>query len=485
VLFAYTRIENPDSKSKPLYWWTNVAIPQTPGLRIFSASDEVIYIVPDTGKVKTMDYGRLPDLPVLPGEDASYPSLFDYSNEYFFQNDRAPEKKSLPWEGAVYEDGYAYGELSTSPLLYRKMFCWGSGPGGRRWQDFLSLPGQEYLEVQAGLAPTQLHTADIAGGQTINWVQAFTAFQAEPEKAHQRDYQAATEYIEKRITEQICPDAVQAALEQGRKCSGMKTEILSTGSGWGALESRYTPPGLSFPENSIGIAEAPWAELLRTGVLPLRTVEEGPGSFVTDGAWESLLAARPLREGDWLSPYHLGIIAYEKGNIEEAVVYWKESLKQAENPWAYRNLALIAIHSGNTQQALDYYRCSFRLPGGQDQSFMEEYIPLLMAAGNEDDAELEMDAYISRVGSLEGLSVPLLEAAARIALNRGNDALLDRIFSIEPVHIREGNTTLVTIWIEREIRRLTETGIPQAEAEQQVRKSRPPATIDFRMYNRS
>jgi tetratricopeptide (TPR) repeat protein len=488
VLFSYARVENPDSNTKPLYWWANTAIPQTSGTRIFSASSEVIFIVPDTGKVKTMGYGRLPDLPVLPGKDASYPSLSDYSNEYFFQNDRVPEKKSdtLPWESAVYEDGYAYGEVSTKSLLYRKVFCWGSGKGGRRWQDFLSLPGQEYLEVQAGLAPTQLHTVDIAGGQAVDWVQAFTAFQVEPDLAHQRDYEAARAYVEDcLLTGQICPVTVQTALEQGRERFNKEAEILSMGSGWGALECKRTSPGLLFPENSIGKEEAPWAELLRTGVLPLRSVEAGPGSFVIDKSWETLLAASPLREGDWLTPYHLGVIAYEKGVVEKAAAYWKESLKQAENPWAYRNLALIAVNSGNTQQALDFYSRSFRLPGGQDQSFMEEYIPLLLAAGNEDDAEAELDAYIHRTGSVEDLSNPLLEAAARIALNRGNDALLDRIFSLEPVHIREGNTTLVTIWNEREIRRLTETGMSQADAEQQVQKSQPPATIDFRMYNRS
>ncbi|MDR1898580.1 MAG: DUF5107 domain-containing protein, partial [Treponema sp.] len=152
VLFVYVRIENPDQEKKPLYWWTNAALPQTegkspgkfPGARVLSATDEVIYIVPGTGKVKTMGGARLPDLPTLPGADASYPAVSDYSNEYFFQNTVSPGKK-YPWESVVYEDGYAYGEVSTAPLVYRKLFCWGTGRGGRRWQDFLSLPGERYL----------------------------------------------------------------------------------------------------------------------------------------------------------------------------------------------------------------------------------------------------------------------------------------------------------------------------------------------------
>jgi hypothetical protein len=83
--------------------------------------------------------------------------------------------------------------------------------------------------------------------------------------------------------------------------------------------------------------------------------------------------------------------------------------------------------------------------------------------------------------------VPLLEAAAKLALKRGDDATLDRIFSHESAHIREGDTTLVDIWTEREIRRRCGNGMTRAEAEKQVRKALAegalPREIDFRMYD--
>jgi tetratricopeptide (TPR) repeat protein len=483
ALFAYTRIENPDAADKPLYWWTNAAVPQTPGVRVFSASDEVIYIVPGTEKVKTMDGGRLPDLPVLPGVDASYPARSDYSNEYFFQNDRVCGGASLPWESAVYEDGYAYGEMSTAPLLYRKMFCWGSGRGGKRWQDFLSLPGEEYLEVQAGLAPTQLHTADIGGGAFVDWVQAFTAFDAESERSHQKDYGAARGYVEQCLARRIEPSALDAALKQARSRTGVEAEILHAGSGWGALELRRIqhvaprtapamPRSLSFPDDAIGATEAPWAELLRAGALPLRPLEAGPGAFMVDENWDAILAASPAREGDWLTPYHLGVMVFERGDAEKAAAHWADSLNKAENPWACRNLAVAALKAGNAPAALDYYKRALALPGGDDPSFAEEYIPLLLAAGKTEEAAAELDACIRRVGSLEALSVPLIDAAARLAMQRGDDALLDRIFALEPAHIREGNTTLVELWFERERRRRNSGEII------------PPREIDFRMYTR-
>jgi hypothetical protein len=130
------------------------------------------------------------------------------------------------------------------------------------------------------------------------------------------------------------------------------------------------------------------------------------------------------------------------------------------------------------------------LAGSDDQSFAEEYIPLLLAAGKEAEAQAELDACTARAGSFEALSTPLLEAAARLALNRGDDPLLDRIFSIEQPHIREGKNTMVEIWMEREVMRLSGNGLSKAEAEKQILKAMasgaliPPREIDFRMYTR-
>jgi tetratricopeptide (TPR) repeat protein len=264
------------------------------------------------------------------------------------------------------------------------------------------------------------------------------------------------------------------------------------GSGWGFLESRLRnyviPQGLLFPAESTGEAETIWSQLLLKGSFPKKPAESGPESFVTDEAWESLLEENSAHNGDWLSPYHLGVIAFERGETEKATAFWEESLNREENPWACRNLALAALRRGDTQTALDCYQRALILPGGQDQSFAQEYVPLLLDAGREAEAAALLEDCVSRSGSLEALPVSLIEAAARIALNSGDAASLDRIFSIEPVHIREGNTALVDIWAEREIKRLVQKGVSRIEAEEKVRATLatgllvPPKEIDFRMF---
>jgi tetratricopeptide (TPR) repeat protein len=253
------------------------------------------------------------------------------------------------------------------------------------------------------------------------------------------------------------------------------------------------PPALSFPGESIGEAEKPWAELLRTGSLPLRSPAEGPGAFVVHQSWETLLVQSLGRRGDWLTPYHLGVIAFERGETQKALSCWEQSLGEAENAWALRNLGFASLREGKPEAALDYYRRAFdRDEGRGDQSLAEEYIPLLVRLGRLDEAERDLAAY--RAGGEAGpkavgvgaagpgaadpgtdvlsASGPLLDAAARIAVERGDDAALDRFVAAEPAHIREGNTALADLWIAREARRL-------AAGNREL-----PREIDFRMYTR-
>jgi tetratricopeptide (TPR) repeat protein len=476
VLYVYVRVENPDPSDpqapagKPLYWWTNAALPQARGTRVLSSGDEALYFVPGTGKLKTMGGARLPDLPTLPGVDASYPVLSDYSNEFFFQCEKAY------WESAVHEDGYAYAETSSAPLRYRKMWCWGSGPGGRRWQEYLSLPGEEYLELQAGLAPTQLHTALIAGESALDWVQGFTALNLDPREAHQKSYPAAAAYAGEQIARRIGAADLDRALEAARRRQDRPVDrLLALGSGWGAVERRIrgAPAALDFPAESVGADERPWLELLDKGALPLGSPEEGPGSYMCDAEpWEALLEKSLGRSGDWLTPLHLGVIALERGETAKALSWWEQSLAARENPWAYRNVAAALLREGDAAAALDQYRKLFSRFGDEsalDRSFAEEFIPLLIEQGCEEEAAAALDAYATKTGDM--LSGPLADALAALAFKRGDDALLDAIFAREPPHIREGNTTLVDLWFAREKLRGSENGTP-------------PREIDFRMFVR-
>jgi tetratricopeptide (TPR) repeat protein len=199
--------------------------------------------------------------------------------------------------------------------------------------------------------------------------------------------------------------------------------------------------------------------------------------------WEALLKKSPVRNGDWLTPYHLGVIAFERGDREAARDWWKRSLEAEENPWAYRNLGIVA----DPEKALAYYKKAFEL----SDECSEDYICCLLEARGEEAAAEALNAYMKRQGkTVAELSEALREIAARIALSHEDDQTLDLIFSIEPAHIREGNTALIELWLDREAIRLVKSGTcaGTAEAREQVRglladgKLKAPGNIDFRMY---
>jgi hypothetical protein len=93
------------------------------------------------------------DFPHINGQDRSYPARNDKASEFFYKI--SPGRR--PWIAAVDRAGAGLFRTSTSRLGGRKMFVWGRAPGGENWQDILTVPGHPYLEIQAGLAPTQSH----------------------------------------------------------------------------------------------------------------------------------------------------------------------------------------------------------------------------------------------------------------------------------------------------------------------------------------
>lgn len=493
ALLVYVRVENPDEETKPLYWWTNAAVPETDGVRVLAPTDEAIFILPGTGLVKRMGGGALPELAPLPGRDSSYPANSDYSNEYFLQCERAVRGGApYPWELAAYEDGYAFAEASTAPLSFRKMFCWGRGPGGRRWQDYLSEPGQRYLEVQAGLAPTQLHTAEIGPRAAVDWVQAIGAVSGEPARLHRADYREAAAYAESLVAALAPPDFLSAELGRFRSTAARPCDPeFGLGSGWGALEALRSPgsvpPGLAFPEESVGVDEEPWRRLVLEGRLPPRTPAEGPGAFATDRDWLSRLAvaAEDAPHDDWLTHYHRGVASYEAGRRLDAVSSWCRSLAARRNEWALRNLGAAAARDGNTAEAIGRYREALAAADSavSGPAIAEEFVRLLLREGQVDEA--------ARVASRFAAEAPegaFLEALLRSALARGDDDAFDRLISREPARAKEGDDYLTDLWFEREARRRVAAGASPEEARETVTREAaagalsPPRTIDFRMF---
>ena len=111
-----------------------------------------------------------------PAADVSYPLPAQRAADYFFQ---VPSERR-PWIAAVQADGRGLVQTSTAQLRGRKLFCWGTAAGGRHWQEWLCGPGSRYLEIQAGLATTQLEHLRLEAKAEISWAEAYAPIEAAP-----------------------------------------------------------------------------------------------------------------------------------------------------------------------------------------------------------------------------------------------------------------------------------------------------------------
>lgn len=487
-LFAHVKIFNSKEESVPLYWWTNIAVREDRNVRVYSGSDGVIGIKPETmGSQCVHGFGHdtMPFLKTLNGKDGSYPQNLPYSNEYFFQN---RPLFADAWEAAAYNDGTAFWERSTPTLRYRKMFCWGIQRGGQHWKDFLSLDGEgDYLEIQAGLSPTQVHGEDLEPKGCVRFTQAFGGMNVDPGRAF-TGWEQSKAYLYDLVESRLSEEELQQADSRFESAEdAVPDEILHCGSGWGALEAardpEIVPKGIVFPKETMGEMQKPWLALLQTGRMPDLEPNSLPASWMTDSRWAELLAqslekAENRSAAAWL---HLGLMLYESGKWREGVAAMEQSLKLCPTAICCRNLASAAAQEKDWETACDFTEKALSL-GGAEQSavFAQDAIDIFTKAGRFERA---WDCYKNLPQALKEVErVRLNTVQAAFELRKWD--FLEEQFASNFAVLREGETMLLDTWFNVQAMRLAqERGVPDWHTLlDEVKATRnPPYNLDFRM----
>ncbi|MDC7233877.1 MAG: DUF5107 domain-containing protein, partial [Spirochaetales bacterium] len=488
-LAVHVRIVNAAGTDVPMYWWTNIAVPETKETRVFSESDDVIYIKPESNEKEnsTCHFGRstLQNLPSLPDKDGSYPGNFDFASEYFFQTDSACRS---PWEASLQKDGTLFYERSTPLLRYRKMFCWGMQKGGRHWCDFLSLPGEgDYLEIQGGMAPTQLHGMVMPAGAEWTFTQYFSGLDASDE-----DLSGSWTEARDRTRRLVTSRLDESAVEKGhdffyRQRENSVEEILSKGSGWGSLEQmmqngRKSPPGMEFPASALDEEQQDWLELLAGRGFHHKGAGDLPLSYMVDTEWAGILEEACSRGDNNPWPLvMLGILFYEQDRKDRALALWKDSLQMEETMLACRNIAVYYRETGQKDKALEYYTRAFQLCSGDPgRPLCEEILSLYIRTENYTGA---WDFYSSLAIELRN-EERLISLAAVAAYETARFDILEQIFKKDFPSIREGETRLMDLWVRNSARKLAHVRNIPIDAglmEEARRACPPPPGIDFSM----
>ncbi|WP_431776791.1 DUF5107 domain-containing protein [Streptomyces cucumeris] len=354
-LYVGVRIRNPHHHPAPVYWWSNIAVPEDEGTRVLAPADEAWHF----GYTRTLT--RVP-VPEWNGADRSYPLRGSHPADYFYE---LPED-ARRWIASLDARGHGLVQTSTDLLRGRKLFLWGAGPGGRRWQRWLTEPGTGgYAEIQAGLARTQLEHIPLDAGEEFAWLEAYGPLSADPEAVHGEDWAAARRTAGERLEAALPRATVEAAYDAWRPYADAEPEQrLATGSGWGALEVErggHRLPGTPFDPGTLGEEQLPWRRLLRSGAFPAweaGRVRTDPGASLVSPAWRDLLEAAPATAA---AEYHLGVAQWHAGDRAQAERSWERSLRCAETPWALRCLAVADSESGHPSRAAERLLRAVRL----------------------------------------------------------------------------------------------------------------------------
>ncbi len=508
-LISHVRLVNPFDRATTTYWWTNIAVHDEGSTRVLASNKNVISFV--EGKCK---YETLPKLDALDGIDATYPGRSPRAYDYFIQKNEDGEST---WEAAAYPDGLVFYERSTAPLYYKKLFSWGNHRAGKHWQEFLS-DGEGtgyYAEIQAGIAPSQLHDMPMPAHGKYEWTQCFGGVKLDPEKLF-GDYDAAVDAFGEKLDGLISKndiEALDARLARLADIPVTEEAIMHHGAGFGALEimraeldgDAKLPKNLCFPKSDIGTAEKKWEHLLANGTLPEEDVKAVPTSYMVSPKWLPHLEkalARPDGK-TWNALLHYGVARYEYHNTEVTINAsfsdeedaknlaaardaWLESVRLAPNVWAYRNLAVLEEQRGDNEAAEAYYDAAIALPAAfEDFALASEYLRFLLRNKSYEKLWSIYERLPENCKAVDRVKI----SAAHAAVKLRHLAYLEAFFAEEHHDIREGEASLTDIWFEYcALKLAAERGIRELDSatldaliDEAWELCPPDKAIDFRM----
>ena len=468
ALLVTVTIENTKNTDTPMYWWSNIAVPETSGCRVLAPAREMFYC----GYTNGGYFLDKAPMPVLDGADITYPENSPRSRDFFFD---IPDEENK-WIAAVDSNGKGLLHLSDPLLRGRKLFVWGNHTGGRHWNEWLSDKAGGYVEIQAGLLKTQLEHFVMPANSTISFQECYTALSIDPRVAF-GEYSSAMSGVSRIVKSRI--------KKLDRKATDVcsRGTIVSYGSGWGALEEKIRHTSISarceFPEDSMGKDEKEWLSIFEGHTISEHMPNDPITSFAVDPIWLSILEKKENR--DWYLECQLGDMRYASDDIEGAKRAFLSSYEKTPNAWALRNLAMIeknvekdiisaCVHIKEAHALLPEYRpltveCAEILIGAEKS---DEWIALYESLSSDlrADGRLTMlyGAALARVGEYrraatvvtEGLMVP---------------------------DIKEGEYSLSEIWVEIYSGILAEErGVNTLTPEEVLAVYPLPRALDFRMH---
>ena len=480
-LHCRMRVVNNERTATAMYWWSNIAVPSCQEARCVVPAEAAF--TPVGGKVT-----RVP-VPFYKDIDVSYPTRNPIAVDYFFDTyrDRRPYTSHL--------DGSGYGlvQTSTRRLKGRKLFVWGRGQGGAKWQEYLS--GDDgrgnycdgrYCEIQCGLANSQYECLPMAPKTAWEWMEYYGPLTADPQKIH-GPWQEAQAELEARLEEALPEEEMDRELKATyAMATASLGKVLCYGEGWAALENLRREkagmpalcPHLDF--GPLGEDQEPWRLLLETGSLRdprWESTRIPPRSYQRRPEWRKLLqeAARGADRDYWLPHYLLACAWIAEGEEDRAELCLDRSLALDRNAWNLYALAeFLRIRgdlTGSARTALEAFRLA-----PEDESLCKRTAAILEKAGLWQELSDFTDTLTPEQKRLPRIRLYLAVSAEKQGKLELAEGLLQENGGLEIPDIREGEISVTELWFHIQEQKAAREGRPFDRA-----TAKPPKKFDFRM----
>ena len=468
LLYARVRIKNSHGRTIPMYWWSNMALPEVKGARL---------VVPATESFCSTSEGvGHCDVPYENGIDITYPTNVLDAKDYFFKT----KFRSRRYIAYFMPDGGGFFQTSTIRQRGRKLFVWGQGRGSDTWQKWLTKDAGPYIELQAGLGQTQYECPPMPPCAAFEWMEAYGALQAEPSNVF-GDFSEARAYTEKILEEKLGEEALEELLWKTREGLALKEgETLFTADGWGALEvarreaAGEAPMAPQLDFGTVQSEQAPWVTLLETGHFPLPEDAAKPAKCIVSSAWQKLLETAHEKDPNWHSALQLALMAMAAQNQNLAKAYFLESYMGCKNPVACYGLAVLSDLEGDHSACIRY--CDELLETMEaDRSVLRDVGRLYLRSG----------AYAHLIHVLENSPalgydgrLRLYMAQALSAMDRPEEAEAQLVANggIVVDDLREGELILSSLYYRIQEQKAAKAGIAYDEASVKL-----PSFLNFRL----
>lgn len=368
------RIVNTGKEVVPMYWWSNMAVPEFKGGRIVVPAEQAF--TSHEGSVFKVD------IPMVDGVDITRYETIPGQVDYFFDIPEQSPKFIVNLDGK----GKGLLHLSTQRLKSRKLFSWGNNRGAARWQAFLTERAGRYVEIQAGLGKTQYGCIPMAPHTAWEWMEQYGPIDVGSE-LKDVPYETLRKAVEQLAGEECGRRGIEEKLRSTKKVALSPGRLVFLGKGGGALQQfvrEFSGDRPMSPHLDYGDIAAPWKgwmEFLKTGKFMEAKPDDRPGCFMCESIFYDKLkeTIRTKNSENWYAHYHLGVMHINEKNYAHGEQELKKALALVENPWAYHGLAALYILTGRQEEAGAVMAKGISMRK-EDLGYVKEGFKLLMAA---------------------------------------------------------------------------------------------------------